>query len=169
MLVVPKKNGDIRLCLDARKLNEKLMEDYKSPPSSYWQIGLLEDSKKYTAFMILNHVLEFNVTAFEIKTSSAALIRAFGGVTADLQEFSLTFVDNVHARSDTFEEHLKQLELLFKRALKHNITFNFAKSVFCHEHIELLGYILTPGGMIPDPEKITSIKCFSKPVNLKGL
>ena len=33
MLVVPKKNGDIRLCLDGRKFNEKLMDDYKSPPT----------------------------------------------------------------------------------------------------------------------------------------
>ena len=190
MLVVPKKNGDIRLCLEGRKLNEKLMDDYESPPtvdeillrctkkpfmsslnltSSYWQIGLSEENKKYTAFMILNRVLEFNVSDFGIKTSSAALIRAFGGVTADLQDFLLTFVDDVHARSDTFEEHFKHLELLFKRALKHNNTFNFDKSTFCHEHVEFLGYILTPDGIIPDPEKITSIKCFREPINLKEL
>ena len=135
MLVDPKKNGDIRLCLDGRKLNEKLMDDYESPPtvdeillrcskkpfissldltSSYWQIGLSEESKKYTAFMILNRLLEFNVSAFGIKTSSAALIRACSEVTADLQNFLLTFVDDVHARFDTFEEHLKHLELLLK-------------------------------------------------------
>ena len=92
--------------------------------------------------MILNRVLEFNVSAFGIKTG--LLIRAFAEVTADLQNFLLTFVDDVHARSDTFEEHLKHLELLFIRALKYNITFNFAKSIFCHKHIEFLGYILTP-------------------------
>ena len=107
--------------------------------------------------MILNRVLKFNVSAFGIKMISAALIRAFGGVTADLQDFLLTFVDDVPVRSDTFEEHLKHLELLFKRALRHNITFNFDKSIFCHEHIEFLGYILTSDGIIPEPGKITSI------------
>ena len=82
MLVVPKKNGHIRLCLDVRKLNEKLMDDYESPPtvieillrctkkpfmssldltSSYWQIGLSEESRKYTAFMILNRLLELKL------------------------------------------------------------------------------------------------------------
>ena len=75
----------------------------------------------------------------------------------------------MHAQSDTFEEHVKHLELLFKRALMHNITFNFGKSIFCHEHIEFLGYILTPDEIIPDPEKITSIKCFREPTNLRGL
>ena len=60
MLVDPKKNDNIRLCLDGQKLNEKPMDDYESPPSvddillrgtkkplmssldlmsSYWQIG----------------------------------------------------------------------------------------------------------------------------------
>ena len=128
MLVVPKKKDDIRLVLDGRKLNEKLMDDYQSPPSvdeillrctkkpflssldltsSYWPIGFSEESKQYTAFMILNRVFEFNVSAFGIKTSSAALIRTFGGVTADLQNFLLTFDDDVHVRSDTFEEHVK--------------------------------------------------------------
>ena len=74
MLVVPKKNGDIRLCLDGRKLNEKLMDYYESPPtvdeillrctkkpfmssldltSSSWQIDLSEASKNYTALIIL--------------------------------------------------------------------------------------------------------------------
>ena len=75
MLVVPKKNGDIQVCLDGRKLNEKLMNDYESPPlvdenslrdtkkpfmpsldltSSYWQIGLSEKGKQYKAESISN-------------------------------------------------------------------------------------------------------------------
>ena len=45
---------------------------------------------------------------------------------------------------------------------------NLAKSIFFHEHIEFLGYILTTDGIIPDPEKIT-IKCFREPTNLRGI
>ena len=85
MLIVPKKKDDIRLVLDARKLNEKLMDDYESPPSldeillrctkkpfidltnSYWQIGLSEESKQYTVFMILNRVFEFKYRLLELK------------------------------------------------------------------------------------------------------
>ena len=66
-----------------RQLNKKHRDDYESPPSvdeillrctekpfmssldltsSYWQIGLSQESKQYTAFMILNRGMEFNVT-----------------------------------------------------------------------------------------------------------
>ena len=83
----------------------------------------------------MDHYGSHNVSAFGIETSSVALIHAFEGVTADLQHFLLTFVDDVYAWSDSFEEHLKHLELLFQRVLKHNITFNFAKSILSRTYI----------------------------------
>lgn len=77
ILVGPEKENKVTLCLDVWKLNEKLLDYFESPPlvddislhctekpfissldltSLYCQIGLSEESKKYTAFTILNSV-----------------------------------------------------------------------------------------------------------------
>ena len=96
LVIVIKKDRSVRPCLDARKLNEKLIEDHEAPPgieevfskcknmkfmssfdltSSFHQVRLSEASKQYTAFMCDNKVYEFKVVPFGTKTSSAALIR----------------------------------------------------------------------------------------------
>ena len=84
-VVVPKKDDSVRLCLDARAINERIEDDHEAPPSieeilqkchgikcmssldltaSYWQIELTEESKKYTAFMVDGRVYEYNVCPF---------------------------------------------------------------------------------------------------------
>lgn len=190
IVVVIKKDGSIRLCLDARKLNEKLYDDHEAPPgveeifqqcknlkvmssldltSSYWQIPLNEDSKKDTAFRIDGKVYEFNVVAFGIKTSGAALLRGLDIAIHDLDGFLKSFVDDLLCMSKDFDEHMIHLEKIFQRFLKHNLRINFQKSKFFQLEVKFLGHVISPDGIKPDPEKIKSIKNFSCPRNVKEL
>ena len=98
VLVVIKKDGSIRICLDCRQINQKLEDDKESPTgieeifhkcygvkymssmdltASFWQIKLTENSRKYMAFMIKGQIYHFNVCPFGCKNSTAALLRAF--------------------------------------------------------------------------------------------
>ncbi|XP_023248187.1 uncharacterized protein LOC111643991 [Copidosoma floridanum] len=188
--VVIKKDKTVRLCIDARKLNENLVDDYESPPgieelfprcrhanfisnldltSSYWQIPLSEESKQYTAFKLDNHVYEFNVVAFGIKTSGAALLRALSEVLFGLEAFVLQFVDDLAVFSPTFEEHLRHLDMVFERCLKHNLRVHFCKSNFMRREIDFLGHRLSAEGLKPQPEKIATIKNFPVPKNVTML
>ena len=104
MMVAIKPNGDLRLCLDARELNKRLEEDRESPPaleeifmqchdmqimtsidftSSFWQIELAEEDRKFTAFIINGKVYEFNRVPFGLKVSTGALLRALDMVFAN--------------------------------------------------------------------------------------
>ena len=92
-----KKDGSVRICLDARKLNDIMINDYECAEptevlfqrsggsktmstmdltSIFWQIPLAEESKKYTAFLHEGKCYEFCVTPFSLKTSTAALVIA---------------------------------------------------------------------------------------------
>lgn len=107
--------------------------------SSYWQIELPEESENYTACMTFNRVLEFNVSAMGIKTRSTTSIRALSHIVSELRDFLLIFVDDVHVRPDTFEEHLIQLEELFKKATEYNFTFKFIKFEFVTRRLNFQG------------------------------
>ena len=151
LVVVIKKDGSIRSKIN--KLNEKLVNDYESPPgveeiflrcknvnllssfdltSSFHQIKLSEESRKYTAFICDNKVYEFNVGPFGIKTSSAALIRGLDLAVAGLEDFLITFVDDLLCISEDFDSHLQNIKLLFEKLLKNKLRISFKKSKPSH-------------------------------------
>ena len=97
LVIVVKKNGDIRLCLDARELNKRSKNDHAQPPTieevfrrighkkyfttldvskAFWQIPLEEDSQQYTGFMFENQSYVFRRMPFGLKTAGGSFTRA---------------------------------------------------------------------------------------------
>ena len=180
-------NGSIRLCIDARKINNFLQDDKESPPgieeifkkcsnvkfitsldmtASFWQIKLAEESKKYTAFIVNGKVYEFNVVPFGLKISTAALLRALD-VALNKLKFILQFVDDLLCVSSNFKLHLQHLEKLFQTLIKYNITLNFEKTNFAKKEAKFLGHILSEDGIKQDPKKFEKIKNFPKTTKYK--
>jgi Reverse transcriptase (RNA-dependent DNA polymerase). len=110
--------------------------------SSFWQIPLHPDSRKYTAFQHEGRCYEFKVTPFGLKTSTAALVRGLDLVLQNDKRNVINFIDDILCISSTFEEHLLNLESLFKRLQENNMTLNFGKSEFCKEEVTFLGHIV---------------------------
>ena len=131
--IVPviKKDGTVRLCLDARKLNDILLEDWECPEpaevliqkckgikvmssldmtSSFWKVPLGAESKKYTAFQHRGKSYEFNVVPFGLKTSTVALVRGRDHVLQDIGDHIISFVDDTLITSESTKQHLKHLE-----------------------------------------------------------
>ncbi|KAL7298857.1 hypothetical protein TKK_0007967 [Trichogramma kaykai] len=179
LVVVIKKDKSIRLCMDARRLNEKLVEDYVSPcgveeilqqcygvttmssldlTSSFYQVALAEDSKKYCAFMFDGKVYEFNVVPFGLKVASAAFIRGLDGVIRGAGSHLLNFVDDMLIISNSEQEHLVLLDKLLKLLKENNITLKFVKSEFFKKEVEFLGFMLTKEGIRPQSNKVDLIK-----------
>ena len=115
--------------------------------SSFWQIPLAEESKKYTAFLHEGKCYEFCVTPFGLKTSTAALVRALDFVLNGLGNFYLTFIDDIFYASENVHPHLLHLELLFHRLMENNITINLEKSHFFRSEVKFLGHVLTSTGI----------------------
>ena len=181
-----KKDGSVRICLDARKSNEIMVNDYECAEpteslfqrgggskimstmdltSSFWQIPLAEESNKYTAFLHEGKYYEFCVTPFGLKISTAALVRVLEFVLNGLGNFYLTFIDDIFCASENVHKHLLHLELVFHRLLENNLTINLEKSHFSRSEVKFLGHISTSTGIKPDPEKIETIQNFSRPRN----
>ena len=190
LVTIIKKNGDVRICLDARDLNRKLKMDFENAPSmdevltkctntkfmsswdlrtSFLQIELAPESRKYTAFLWEGKVFHFCRVPYGTRVSGAALCRGTRIAFDKLDNFLIGYVDDFLCLSDSFQNHLKNLDKFFKACKKHNLTLNFKKANICREEINFLGLKLTADGLTTDPEKLDKIQNFPKPKNIKQL
>ena len=154
-----KKDGSVRICLDARDINKRIMNDYEMPrnieellqrlfgvkrmstidlTSSFWQIALEENSKKYTAFMFEGKVYEFNVVPFGLKISTAALIRGLESVLKHVNINIINFIDDFLIPSKDIKSHLNDLENLFNEFKKNNLQFLLKNVSFLETQLNLL-------------------------------
>ena len=189
-----KSNGDLRPCLDARMLNNIIEDDHESPPiiseilqeftninyfskfdlkNSYWQVSLHKDSRPYTAFIFDTAMYQFTRVPFGLKVAGSAFIRTLNKAlecgSDKLRKALRIYVDDLLIGTDTFENHIVVLTELFSLLLRFNFTLNLPKCELCKQKILFLGFIISPEGVTPDPEKLKVIQEFEEPKNKKQL
>lgn len=191
LVVVRKKNNDIRLCLDMRNLNNIVEKDFDCAPtadelftkcegakyltkldltSSFWQIPIKEEDRKYTAFLYRNKCYQHRVVPFGLTTSLAAIVKCLERALGDeVEPYTMVFVDDILVISKTLQEHIVNLRSVFEKFRRANISLNIEKCEFMKTSIRFLGHIISEEGVQPDPSKISSITEFPTPNNLKGL
>lgn len=142
--IVEKKDGRIRVCLDARFINNAIESDNESPPIigeilqkyhgieymsttdlayGYWQIPLAVESRPYTAFLYDSKLYQFCRIPFGLKTAGSGFIRALNLALGSEFDFFLTcYIDDLLVTSKSFDEHLSHLKLLFSKLQDQNFT-----------------------------------------------
>lgn len=190
IVVTPKKDGKVRLCLDARNVNRVLEDDHDGTEPmevlfqrclgkrvfsrldlnmSFWQVPLHEDSQKYTAFLYKGKTYVYLVTPFGLKTSTGALIRALEIVLAGLEYCVIPYVDDLLIVSENESDHLKHIELVLERIRENNITLNIDKFEFEKGRVNFLGHVISAKGTEPDPDKIQAIRDYNSTRTKKQL
>lgn len=191
LVTVIKKDGRVRICLDARRINSVTVPDFEGPPpineilaqcknmkvmstidltSSFWQIPLKEECRDFTGFLYDGKCYRFTVTPFGLSTSLASLTRGLDTVLNDeVKRCTVIYVDDCLCYSDSIEEHLIHLETIMKNLKEANITVNIEKSQFFRKKIQYLGYCLSTEGISPTEEKVSAILNFPTPRNPKQL
>lgn len=191
IVIVPKQDGSIRICLDARMVNQRIPPDYERPENieqliqeftgkkffstvdlsnSFWQIPLCEYDRKFTAFLHRGQVYQFLRVPFGLRTASSALIRALNiALGEETRGFVTCYVDDLVITSRTFEEHLEHLHLVFEKLENAGFTLKLKKSRFCRDEIVFLGHTISERGVMPEKTRLDNIVQFRKPRNVKQL
>lgn len=189
LVIVIKKDKSVRVCLDARYLNSRMVRDHVIPPnpeelvfpfseravlstvdltSSYWQIPIKKEHRQYTGFMYDNQSFIFKVLPFGLSTSIASFIKALKKILGGF-EFVIPYVDDVLIFSKNGEEHLQHLEAIFKKLSEAGITLKLKKAKFAKEKITFIGHIVSATNISLDPSRVRSITEFPTPRNVKHL
>lgn len=190
MVVVPKQNGGVRLCVDLTKLNKYVNRPtYPTttpkdsvtniPPTAkffttmdmsqgYFQLPLDEDSQELTTFMT--------------PWGRFCFMRAPMGLTSTGDEFSRRgdealqgidntrkVVDDILIYDDNFQEHIERVRNLLMRCREKNITLNREKFHLAQENVKYVGYNVGTEGISVNENKLKALAEFPRPRNLKDL
>ena len=191
VVLVKKKNGAMRFCIDFRAVNKITRKDSFPMPlvsetldalsgtkyfstldlkSGYWQIEMHPESREKTAFATSSGLYEFLVMPFGLTNSGASFQRLMGHILRGLEyRYALIYIDDIIIFSKSVEEHLAHLEEVFRRLRDANVKLNPKKCSFAKQKVEYLGHLVTPQGIKPNPAKIKVVQEFPTPTNLKEL
>lgn len=192
IVAVRKPSGSIRLCLDARKLNDITIKDAYPQKQinrilgrlsgtkvlsaidfsdAFLQVPLDEASQVKTAFAVSGRgYFKYKRMAFGLCNSGATLCRLVDHVIGcDLEPYVFVYLDDIIVATNSFEKHFEILDELAKRITKAGLTISVEKSRFCMKVLKYLGYIVNAEGILPDPDKVQSILNYPIPKNIKDI
>jgi hypothetical protein len=189
IVLVKKKNGDLRFCVDYCKVNQITVNDSHPLPlisdlldsvkdakyfslldlrSGYWQIPVAPEDRTKTAFVTQNGLYEFTRMSFGLKTAPATFQRAMEVILSGLTfEICLCYLDDVIIFGRTLTEHNDRLKTVLTRFREHNLRVKLAKCVFASPQVTYLGHQVNQKRVSPDPAKVEAVQNISSPTSLK--
>ena len=187
--MVRKKDGELRFCIDLRKLNNRTIKDGYSLPriedtldclhgavwvsthdrkSGYWQVHLEEEDKPLTAFTLgLLGFLECECMPFGLTNASATFQRLMEYCLGEVcLNWYIIYLDDIIVFSRTPEEHLHRMKSVFNKLKAAGLKLKPSKCDLFKEQMNYLGHLVSKEGVSTDPEKIKAVTEWPQPTTV---
>ena len=191
VVLVRKKTGELRFCVDFRKLNDQTTKDAYPIPrieemldslngakyfctldlaSGYWQIAMHPDDIHKTAFITHDGLFEWVVMPFGLCNAPATFCRLMETVFSDiLWDKCMVYLDDIITYGKTFQETLDNLRAVFVRLKQNKLTLKAKKCALFKKEVEFLGHLVTDKGILPSPAKIVTLHNMEMPRTVKQI
>lgn len=187
IVLVQKKSGEKRLCVDYRALNRRTKRDHYPLPriedlldqlsgqtlfttldlaSGYHQIAIAERSKEKTAFVTPEGQYEYNRMPFGLANAPAVFQRVIHKILNKTKvPYVIIYMDDILIPSKTFDEGLQRLEEVLRLLQEAGLTLKMEKCNFFQESIVFLGFEIDKFGIRPGVQKTQAVSKFPIPRN----
>lgn len=189
IVLVRKKDGRWRFCVDYRKLNAVTHKDTFPLPrieetltglsksewfstldlaSGYWQVEMHPDDREKTAFTTPLGLFEFERMPFGLCNAPATFQRLMQRcLNGQIAESLLVYLDDIIIFSTDFSSHLQHLEQVLERLWQHGLKLKPDKCKLLQHEVAFLGHVVDRDGVRPDPGKIRAVQDWPAPTTVK--
>lgn len=189
MVIVPKKNDSVRICVDYTKLNQSVQRERFQLPlageifaklhgakffttldaaTGFWQIPLTESCSSLTTFITPFGRYRFTRLPFGISSGPEVFHRSMQQVLEGI-EGADCFIDDILVWGATKEEHDLRLRKVFEKLRDNNVKLQPLKCVFRRQEVTYYGHVISDLGVKPDENKVKAISEMKPPTNREEL
>lgn len=191
IVLVKKKDGTLRMCVDYRQLNAKTRKDAFPLPrieesldalggarwfstldlvSGYNQVPVSEADQPKTAFCTPFGLFEWTRMPFGLCNAPSTFQRLMQRLFGDQQCKSLLlYLDDIVVFSSTFQQHLERLEVVLSRLQGEGLKVKLNKCAFFKPEVHYLGHVISAEGVATDPSKTEVVANWQPPTTVSGL
>lgn len=191
IVLVKKKDGSLRMCVDYRQLNNKTRKDAFPLPrieesldaltgarwfstldlaSGYNQVPVAEKDRPKTAFCTPFGLFEWNRMPFGLCNAPSTFQRLMQRIFGHQQGQSLLlYLDDIVVFSSTVQQHLQRLEAVLGRLQQEGLKAKLSKCAFFQPEVRYLGHVISANGVSTDPSKIDAVAKWPPPKTVSEL
>ncbi|XP_037931400.1 uncharacterized protein LOC119666190 [Teleopsis dalmanni] len=166
-LLVPKANGENRLCIDYRALNAVTVKKQYPMPIVEEQLAKLAGNKYFTTFYDPDGLFEYNVMPFGLVNAPMVFQEVVSNIIRGLenQHKIISYVDEVIIASTSVDEGLTILKEFLNAMASAGLTLRPSKCSFMQTKVKFLGHVINNAGIQPGTEKTRCIDEYPQPRN----
>jgi hypothetical protein len=191
VVLVKKKTGEFRFCIDYRQLNNITKKDAFPLPriqdlldsvggakyfttldmkSGYHAIPMKKEDREKTAFVTPDGHFQYKVMPFGLTNAPSTYQKMITTLFAGkIWKNCLAYLDDVIIYTQTFDDHLEEIKEVFNLLREANLKLNPEKCVFAAKEVKYLGHIIAEKGITPDPSKVQAVMDFPRPTTVKEI